>query len=190
VLILVRHGETDANARGLLLGRDDPALNDRGRQQAQALAAALPTDARVISSPLLRARETADAFGVGVEIDERWIEMDYGDLDGQPASSVPDEVWRCWHADAEFVPANGESVAAVGRRVREACQELVETARGGDVVVVSHVSPVKAAVTWALGVPDVVAWRMWLDDAALCRIRMDGDWPVLTAFNEGVAPLP
>jgi broad specificity phosphatase PhoE len=190
VLILVRHGQTDANARGLLVGRTDWPLNDRGRQQAQAVAATLPAVTRVISSPLLRARETARAFGLAVETDERWIELDYGELDGEPASSVVDEVWRRWHADPEFVPAGGESLAALARRVREACADLVDEARARHIVVVSHVSPIKAAVTWALRVDDVVAWRMWLDDAAICRIRIDGDFPVLTAFNEVVAPMP
>lgn len=190
MLILARHGQTDANARGLLVGRSDWALNERGRQQAKALAAAVPEVERVISSPLLRARQTAGAFGRDVEIDERWIELDYGELDGRPASSVPDEVWHRWHADPEFVPSGGESIAALNRRVREACAALADEARDRHVVVVSHVSPVKAAVTWALRVNDVVAWRMWLDDAAICRIRIDGDFPVLTAFNEVVAPPP
>lgn len=45
-------------------------------------------------------------------------------------------------------------------------------------------------MAWALGVEDIVAWRMWLDDAAVCRIRIDDDSPRLTAFNEvAVAPL-
>lgn len=190
MLILVRHGQTDANARGLLLGRGDPPLNEQGRRQATALANAIPSAYRVVSSPLLRARETAAAFGLDVETDPRWIELDYGDLDGQPASSVPAEVWRRWHADPEFVPARGEPLSVVATRVREACVQLVDEARDRDVVVVSHVSPVKAAITWALRVDDVVAWRMWLDDAAICRIRIDGSSPVLVSFNETVLPSP
>ncbi len=115
--------------------------------------------------------------------------MDYGDLDTQPATSVPDDVWQRWHADADFVPAGGEPLSAVASRVRDACLELMADARSSDVLVVSHVSPVKAAVTWALGVQPTVAWRMWLDDGAVCRIRIDGDTAVLTAFNQSV-PLP
>ena len=83
-LIVVRHGRTEANASGLLLGHADPPLDDRGRTQALALATALPPPARVVSSPLRRARQTAGAFGTSVEIDERWIELDYGTFDGQP----------------------------------------------------------------------------------------------------------
>ena len=190
MLILVRHGETEANARGLLLGRADPPLTAVGRRQAAALAATLGTPHRIISSPLRRARDTAAAFGRDVVVDERWVEMDYGGLDGSEASSVSEEVWRRWRMDPDFVPAGGEPLAAVGRRVRAACRDLAAEAADRDVVVVSHVSPIKAAITWALGVDDVAAWRMWLHDAAICRIRTDGPDPMVLAFNELVAPLP
>ena len=63
MLYVVRHGETAANVDGLLLGRADPPLTDRGRSQARALAAAIPTPQRVVTSPLRRAVETAAAFG-------------------------------------------------------------------------------------------------------------------------------
>lgn len=194
MLILVRHGQTDANARGLLLGRADPPLTEAGYRQARALAAALPRADRIVSSPLTRARHTAAVLagaapGVTdaeeVEVDPRWIEMDYGDLDGQPASALSEQLWRTWREDPEFVPAGGESLAAVCTRVREACAELAEDAARGDVVVVSHVSPIKAAITWALGVGDEVGWRMFVVDAAVCRIDTSGPVPVLRAFNEG-----
>jgi broad specificity phosphatase PhoE len=143
-----------------------------------------------VSSPLLRARQTA-AVLTGtredcgdVEVDRRWIEMDYGDLDGQPATALPEQTWRTWWQDPHFVPAGGESVAAVGVRVREACAELAGDAACGDVVVVSHVSPIKAALAWALGVGDEVAWRMYLVDAAVCRVDTSGALPLLLAFNE------
>jgi broad specificity phosphatase PhoE len=193
VLILVRHGQTDANAQGLLLGRADPPLNEFGERQARALAKALPRPSRIVSSPLARARHTAAVLagappGVmdaeDVEVDARWIEMDYGELDGRPATALDEGSWRTWREDAEFVPAGGESLAAVCARVHEACAELVDDAARGDVVVVSHVSPIKAAVTWALGVSHEVAWRMFLGDAAICRIDTSGRVPLLLAFND------
>jgi broad specificity phosphatase PhoE len=190
VLILVRHGQTAANAHGLLLGRGDPSLNETGRRQACALAEVLPRPARIVSSPLRRARQTAAVLAEAhrgnqdIVIDPRWIEMDYGDLDGQPATALPEHAWRMWWQDPHFVPAGGESVAEVGARVRQACMELAEDAAHADVVVVSHVSPIKAALAWALGVGDEVAWRMYLLDAAVCRIDTGGPFPRLLAFNE------
>jgi broad specificity phosphatase PhoE len=191
VLVLVRHGQTDANRRGLLLGRADPPLCAGGREQAEALARALPAPSRLISSPLVRARETADAIatasGTVVEVDPRWVEMDYGALDGRPASALDADGWRTWRDDPAHVPAGGESLAAVGGRVRTACRELAGAAADDHVVVVSHVSPIKAAIAWALGVGDEVAWRMWVADAAVCRIDTAGPAPRLVAFNDVTA---
>ena len=189
MLILVRHGQTAANVHGLLLGRSDPSLNETGRQQACALAAVLPRPARLVSSPLMRARQTAaELAGAGgnsqIEVDPRWIEIDYGDLEGHPPAALPEDTWRTWWRDPHFVPAGGESVAAVGARVREACAELADDAAHADVIVVSHVSPIKAALAWALGVSDEVAWRMYLLDAAVCRVNTSGPHPLLLAFNE------
>ncbi len=195
MLILVRHGQTDANARGLLLGRSDPPLTEFGHRQARALADALPKADRIVSSPLTRARHTAavlagaapgDTAAEGVQVDQRWIEMDYGELDGCPPTALDERAWQAWRADPDFVPAGGESLAAVSARVREACVELASDAASRDVVVVSHVSPIKAAVAWALGVGDEVAWRMFLADAAVCRIDTSGPAPVLLSFNDVV----
>jgi broad specificity phosphatase PhoE len=191
MLILVRHGQTGANQRGLLLGRADEPLCEDGRDQADALARALPAPVRLVTSPLRRARQTAEAIGaasgVPVEVDERWVEMDYGALDGRPPSALDADGWRAWRDDPAHVPAGGESVAEVGVRVRSACRELAGVAAEGDVVVVSHVSPIKAAVAWALGVGDEVAWRMWVADAAVCRIDTSGSAPRLLAFNDVAA---
>jgi broad specificity phosphatase PhoE len=183
VLLLVRHGETAANVEGLLLGRADPPLTERGRSQARAVAAALPAPTRLISSPLQRARDTAAAFTQSVEIDERWIELDYGALDRQPASALTAADWARWRADPAFVPEGGESLTALGDRVRAACADVAKAAAGGVVVVVTHVSPIKAAVAWALGVSDAIAWRMFVEDASVTRIDTRPDGPVLRWFN-------
>jgi broad specificity phosphatase PhoE len=183
VLLLVRHGETAANIDGLLLGRADPPLTERGKAQARALAAVLPTPDRVIASPLRRALDTAEGFGRAVEVDARWIELDYGDLDGRAASSVPAEVWERWRADPTAAPAGGEPLAMLGRRVRDACDALRDDAADDVVIVVTHVSPIKAAVAWALGVPDDIAWRMFVEDAGVTRIDVGPTGPVLRWFN-------
>jgi broad specificity phosphatase PhoE len=183
VLIIVRHGRTEANASGLLLGRRvDPPLDELGRRQAVALAGALPA-ARVVSSPLQRARETAEAFGRPVVVDERWIELDYGELDGTPLRDVPREVWAAWRADPAWVPPGGESLMALGDRVRDACAALADEAANGDVIVVTHVSPVKAALAWALGVGDEISFRAYVAPASITTIATSGARPSLHGFN-------
>jgi broad specificity phosphatase PhoE len=188
VLILVRHGQTDANARRLILGHADPSLTDVGRAQAAALVAAIGTPSRVVSSPLARARETAAAFGAPVDVDPRWIELDYGELDGVPVESVGDDLWLKWQDDLDFVPAGGESLASLGARVRAASEDLMAEAVDADVVVVTHVSPIKAALAWALGVGDGVAWRLFVGEAALTRIAIRPLGPVVMSFNEVYPP--
>jgi broad specificity phosphatase PhoE len=189
VLILVRHGQTSANAEGRLSGRADIGLTELGERQAKALAAGVGAPARVIASPLRRARDTAAAFGLPVEVDERWIELDYGALDLMAFGDVAPDVWTSWRADAEYIPEGGESLTALGRRVREACEELAAEAATDDIVVVSHVSPIKAAIAWALQTGDDVAWRLYVRDASVHRILTGPPGPRLWAFNE-VHPPP
>ena len=187
MLILVRHGQTAANRSRLLLGRSDVPLTDLGRAQAASTSAAVRATgnvAAVVSSPLIRARETAACFGLPVEIDERWIELDYGGFEGRPLAEVPASLWAQWRADAELVPDGGESLAACGRRVRSACEDLRDRAASDDVVVVSHVSPIKAGVAWAIGANDDVAWRLHCDVASITRIAVGGGPPVLRSYNE------
>jgi len=191
VLILVRHGESTGNAEGRLLGRIDSPLTERGLAQARSLADAVVGATRIISSPLTRARDTAEALGTGlpVEVDDRWVEVDYGEFDGQELGAVPAEVWARWRSDPGYAPPGGESLAAAGLRVRAACGELFADpggpARGpGTVVVVSHVSPIKAATCWALGIGDEGAWRLYLATASLTRINWGRGGPVLAGFND------
>jgi len=192
MLILVRHGESDANARGLLLGRTDAELTQAGREQAAAARSLLTGPvAEVRTSPLSRARDTAEllALGLPVTVDERWVEVDYGEFECQPLHGIPAEVWQQWRSDRDFRPEGGESLAEVDTRISAACEELF-AANGtgarlpdGDVVVVSHVTPIKAAVAWALGATDLY-WRLHLRTASVTRIGWNRDAPILHGFNE------
>ena len=192
MLILVRHGESVANAQGLLLGRTDAELTETGRAQATAVPTLFERPVvEVRSSPLSRAVDTAELLGLGVPVaaDERWIEVDYGEFECQPLGDIPADVWRKWQHDRDFCPADGESLSEVDRRVEAACAELF-AAEGagarrsdGDVVVVSHVTPIKAAVAWALGTPDLY-WRLYLRTASVTRISWNRDAPILHGFNE------
>lgn len=187
MLVLIRHGQTTFNAEGRLSGRLDVELTDRGRRQADAAAAAvraIGSPDLIISSPLARARSTALAVGAEMRIDERWIELDYGELDGRPLADVPRELWDSWRANPSFAPPGGESMQLLDARVADACDELATVATDGLVVVVTHVSPIKAAVAWALGVSGSVAWRMFVAPASMTRIAIRNGVPALHGFNE------
>jgi broad specificity phosphatase PhoE len=187
-LYVCRHGRTGANASGLLLGRADPDLDALGRRQAEAIAAALPRPDLVLSSPLVRCRQTAEALGVPVEVDERLVELDYGEYDLIPLQDIPAETWRRWREDPTFRPPGGETLEELAVRVGEALDGVRERARHADVVVVSHVSPIKAALAWALGVSIAVSWRCFVGQASITEIGMSPNGPSLRLFN-GVSHL-
>jgi broad specificity phosphatase PhoE len=188
VILFVRHGQTAPNRDGLVLGRAaDPELTGEGRGQAERLAAVLVEEAPVAlyTSPLLRARETADAIaaasGLVAQPDQRLEEIDWGDWEGRPLSGLGKAEVARWREDSG-TPPGGESLRSVGERMAEFCLEALE--RGGPVIAVSHVSPIKAAVTWALGVEDSAAWRMHLGLASITRVDRRGAGPLLVSFNE------
>jgi broad specificity phosphatase PhoE len=184
VLILVRHGRTAANRSGLLQGHRDLPLDELGRAQAQACATAVDAGVPVITSPLERAVATGRAINPDVTIDERWIEFDYGEYDGLPISELPPGTWDSWHRNTSFAPPGGESLLDLDRRVRAACEDIRPIATERDVVVVSHVGPIKSAVAWALDVGVEISWRCHLDVASLCRIEFTQRGPMLRSFND------
>lgn len=190
-MILVRHGESAGNAAGLLLGRIDSPLTERGVTQARSLTAVVAGATRLISSPLARALATAAELGTGltIEVDERWVEVDYGEYDGWALGDIPADVWSKWRSDLDFAPPGGESLATAAARARAACDELFAEpdgpARGdGVVVVVSHVSPIKAATCWALGLGDEGAGRLYLANASVTRVIWGSGGPLLAGFNQ------
>jgi broad specificity phosphatase PhoE len=191
-IIIVRHGRTEFNAAGRLQGRTDNPLDEVGLAQAEAvatyLAPELLSDTLIVCSPLLRARQTATAIAKGVgaslEIDERWIELDYGAFEGLRQSEVPSNVWREWRSDSNFAAPQGESLNQVQQRVTDACAELAQRLDGRTAVVVSHVSPIKSAVAWALGVDVSVGWKTQLVTASITRLAISANGAALTSFNE------
>jgi broad specificity phosphatase PhoE len=187
VIVFARHGETAPNREGLILGRADPGLTAEGRHQAARLADLLAREepVAVLTSPLLRARETAEviagACGLEAEADERLVEIDWGTWEGRPAAGIAPVEMERLRADAGTAP-EGESLTALGARVEEFFGQAL--ARDGLVVAVTHVSPIKAAVAWTLGAPDAAAFRMYVALASVTRIDRRSRGPVLVSFNE------
>jgi broad specificity phosphatase PhoE len=184
MLVLVRHGRTLVNAEGRLLGRTDATLDEVGWLQARATAEVVGPVHRVVASPLARAQATAAGFGLPVETDDRWVELDYGEWEGRPVREVAVNDWAEWRADLDFAPPGGESLRQVGDRVRAACADLADDAMDRTVVVVTHVSPLKAAIAWALGVGDETSWRCFVAPGSISRVRITAAGPTLVSFNE------
>ncbi|HEY5111752.1 MAG TPA: histidine phosphatase family protein [Acidimicrobiales bacterium] len=191
VIIFIRHGQTTTNAQSLLVGRSDPPLTELGERQARALAPYLRGVRDVWVSPLVRALSTAALAlpDLTPVIREPFIEVDYGELDGQPLSVLTGEQWRAFEHDHDIAFGGGESLASVDQRVHEELDALL-----GDqssllhsshehLAIVSHVSPIKSAVIWALGVSGSVTWRMRLNNGSLTTVATRSGVPSLVNFN-------
>ncbi|MSO60434.1 MAG: histidine phosphatase family protein [Ilumatobacteraceae bacterium] len=187
MLILVRHGRTIANAQALLQGHVNHPLDEVGIDQARRVARVLNDlypEARVVSSPLLRAHQTAEAISAAVTIDDRFIELNYGDFDELALTDVSPDIWDQWRSDEHFRPPHGESLHELDIRVHEALRDLSAEARSQDVIVVTHVSPIKSAVTWALGGDASMTWRCALDRASITRLTIGPRGASLAGFND------
>ena len=164
-------------------------LDDVGRRQAAAIGRALPACSIVVTSPLARCRETAELIAEHGQVDEfvvddRLIEIDYGTLDLTPLREVPNELWRDWQADTDFRPPEGETLEELRNRVGRCLDELWPRAVVDDVAVVTHVSPIKAAVAWALGASIAISWRCFVAQASITRIGSGVAGPSLHLFND------
>lgn len=195
MLILLRHGQSESNAAGLLVGRSDPPLTGLGIRQAEAAGRYLAAERSrgtsraltIMSSPLLRARSTAEIVAEICEVsevvvDERLIELDYGEFDGLRMAEVSASDWQAWRADVSWRPPSGESLFEIQERVGLWCEEIQERDAEGDVLAVSHVSPIKAAASWALGTGPEISWRLSLGVATITRLSLVP--PSLHSFGE------
>jgi probable phosphoglycerate mutase len=193
--VLLRHGETPLSVERRFAGRGDIPLTETGRLQAKAAAQRLAARGGVqliVTSPLQRARLTADAVaaatGAPVEVDDGWIETDFGEWEGLSYAEAmerwPAEV-AAWMGDTAVAPPGGESFAAAGRRVLAALNRLLARAGPGRIVVVSHVTPMKTVLRHALLAPPPALRRMHLDVACLCEVDWYADGPaVVRSFND------
>jgi broad specificity phosphatase PhoE len=185
-LYLIRHGETAWSLGGQHTGRTDIDLTDRGRRQARALAGLLEGRrfARVMTSPLRRARETAElaGLGAGAEVLDDLREWDYGDYEGATTRDIRERVpgWLIWTSP---VP-NGETLEQVGARA----ERILERARAldGDVALFAHGHILRILIARWCGLAPIEGRRFALGTATLSVLGWEHDYPTLCAFN--VAP--
>ncbi|WP_040776234.1 bifunctional RNase H/acid phosphatase [Nocardia pneumoniae] len=185
-LLLLRHGQTELSLERRYSGRGNPPLTAVGREQAARAAKMLAAKgdiAAVVSSPLGRARETAEAaataLGVSAELHDGLIETDFGAWEGltfaEAAQRDPDLHAR-WIGDPATAAPGGESFDQVRERVDAARRDLIERYPGANVVVVSHVTPIKTLLQLALDAGPSLLYRLHLDLASLsiAEFYLDG----------------
>jgi len=137
MIYVVRHGETEWNAINKVLGRTDMPLNDKGLEQAREIARSLK-DVKIdvfLCSPLIRARQTADAIsseiGIRYKIDDRLIEQDFGEFEGVDRS---DSEYQAAKREYFARYPGGESFFDLAARVFPLIKEL----EGSNALLVTH----------------------------------------------------
>jgi len=140
-LYIARHGETQWNVENRISGRTDIPLTQRGIEQARALAENAKGKGIevILASPLLRARQTAqavsDAIGVPVEIDERLIELNFGIFEGLDRGD-PD--FNRYRGQLSLRFPGGESAFDLAHRVMGCLEDVKERYAGRTVLLVCH----------------------------------------------------
>lgn len=171
-LVVIRHGQTWANAESRYLGALDIPLNDEGRGQMSALAQRLVNDApftELLSSPLLRARQSAElvsrALALPVQLVPAFRERHLGLFEGLTQAEARERYPELWARNItrrwDEAPPGGESLDAVIARVSQGLTALAHEYEGKRVLLLAHgvVAKVIRALTGA-GFADFFEWQL------------------------------
>jgi probable phosphoglycerate mutase len=185
-IYLARHGETEWSLSGQHTGRTDIPLTPNGERNARNLGERLQGThfARVLTSPLQRARRTCELAGFGkqAEIDNELVEWDYGDYEGKRTADIRKER-PGWYLFRDGCP-NGETLDAVGARADRVLARL--RAVGGDVLLFSHGHFLRVLGARWLGLPAPDARLLMLTTASLSILGYEHNLeePVLSLWND------
>ncbi|MDH3302671.1 MAG: histidine phosphatase family protein [Acidimicrobiia bacterium] len=184
-LLVIRHGQTAWSAVGRHAGRIDIGLTEVGRGEAAAAARTLDgwNLTRAYTSPLVRARETAELVGpvCGLTVDDDLVEWDYGEAEGltTPEMRVGTPGWSVWtHA-----MAGGESVATVGSRADAFLARVLGEVPTGNVVVFGHGHLLAVLIARWCGLAPVEGRRFALATATVSLLGWRREDRVIRALN-------
>lgn len=192
-LFLLRHGETSWNRESRYQGCKDIPLSQTGVVQAEEAARALAGRplAAVYSSPLSRARQTAEAIaaphGLRARADAAFREICHGRWEGlttdEVRASFPD-LYAQWRRAPETVTMpDGESILEVKKRVLEGLASLRASHDGEHICLVAHGAPVRLLILEALGMPPERLWAFVCPPAGLSEIEFNSDGAILRRLN-------
>jgi probable phosphoglycerate mutase len=181
--VLVRHGETEWSANGRHTSHTDLPLTEAGRSEAITLGKRLAGRrfARVLTSPMRRARETCElaGFAAVAVVDDNLHEWDYGVYEGRTLAEVREEVpgWSVWDGPT----SGGESAAEVSDRANRVIATFHEIE--GDVLVFAHGHFLRALGARWVGLAAGDGRRFRLDTATLSTLGYERHAPVLLSWN-------
>jgi len=182
-LWLVRHGQTEWSASGRHTGRTDLPLDDTGRDQARALSSALSglSVAQVLTSPLVRARETCVLAGFGdrARVDDDLQEWDYGDYDGLTTDEIraTRPGWSLWRDGCP----GGESATDVGARADRVVARVRAT--DGDTLAFAHGHLLRVLAARWLGLGPEAGALLALTTATVSLLGWEREQAVVRRWN-------
>jgi broad specificity phosphatase PhoE len=183
-IVLVRHGATEWSASGQHTSRTDVPLTDEGRAGAAKLRDRLAgfDFALVLTSPLSRARQTAELAGLGdvARIDEDLHEFDYGDYEGRTTAEIREERpgWDVWRDDSP----GGETPDQVGVRADRVIERAL--AAGGDVALFAHGHVLRVLGARWMGDPAVKGGNLGLSTGAVCELGFERERRAIWLWND------
>lgn len=194
-LFLVRHGQTDANLRGVFCGLTDLPLTSLGVQQAGQVAQWLADVdfSHAVSSQLLRARHTANIVlagqsGLSAGIDAQLNEMNFGEWEmrhHQDLQREDPDAWAAWVADwQQASPTGGESFPQFSARVEGAVEQL-KTVKNNDNnhLLVAHQGVLSLMLARLLEMPAAAMWHFHFEQGAYSVLTIHDGFATLRAFN-------
>lgn len=180
-LIYIRHGHTDFPSDRIYCdSREDPPLSEKGRRQASGLLDLLSGVelSAIYASPCARTLETARPLAanrnMSVISEERLRERHFGEWEGLYFHEIEQqypEGYQRWKRDnAGFAPAGGETVYALRDRLILALTEMLVRHRGQTIGVISHVGPIRVAISEAIELPVAFYRRLTIDNASITSV--------------------
>lgn len=187
-LVLLRHGETEWSRSGQHTGVTDIPLTPHGEEQARAVAEALTEFSFVLtlSSPLQRARRTAELAGLTPEIDDDLIEWDYGGYEGLTTPEIRERLGYDWSVFRDgVVPGDtpGETVEEVAGRASRVVKRALEAMEHGDVALVGHGHYSRVLATVFLQQEPRMGAKLLLDAGSLSVLEYEREEPAVRVWN-------
>jgi len=185
-MMLICHGATAATRMAAF--PLDEALEARAIEHAAMLRDAVPHAARVLVSPALRARQTAEALGLSAEIDTALRECDYGRWAGRKLKDLQaaePEAIALWLSDVSAAPHGGEALSALFQRV----STWLDQAMAGDnnTVAITHSTLIRAAIVHLLAAPLASFWRIDVEPLSIVELSGRGERRQLRFIGAGKA---
>lgn len=194
-MILMRHGQADNNVNRILVGRHiESHLTEYGKHQVLDTAKYLGEISidKVLVSPVVRTIETAEIvceyLGLDYQIDERLYEIELGRLVGMNYEEIISKYGNLFlefytENEEALTPYGVESFASIKQRIKNILDEMAETYSDRNVLMISHLDPIKAAIAIILDLKPESLYKWQIRNASLTILKNDNKAYTLTGVN-------